>query len=134
MLPIQSPRREVWTFDCQRDNFEGCKRMRSIREREKRLGEIHRDVVLLEEDPSQPRTTTYVRGSERYGAMTQIDVTFRPLPEKYTVGTRESYIDKVQGMVRWHNPRPSRAVFEAWGKTPWLDAEDMEPHPQGWYS
>lgn len=106
--------------------------MRSIREFGKRLGETYRDVVLLEEDPSRPWVTTYVRGSERYGATTQIDVGFRELLEDDVVETTgESFIDPIQGMVRWSDldGNPSTVVFEEWGKTPWLDPRDVEPHP-----
>jgi hypothetical protein len=99
--------------------------MRSIREKGKLLGEIYKDVVLLEKDPLCSRTNTFVRGSERYGAITQVDISLRPLPEEDTVETGESYLNKVRGRVRWSDPDgfPGKVVFEEWGKTPWLKYE-----------
>ncbi|KAF4629508.1 hypothetical protein G7Y89_g8638 [Cudoniella acicularis] len=131
MLPIQPPKREVWTFYRKKEYVLEVKWMRSIREKGKLLGEIYEDVVLLEQDPLCLWVNSYVRSNERYGAMTQIDVDLKPLPKEYTVEDTvepgDSYLGKVRGGVRWmgRDGSLSKVVFEEWGKTPWLTDESL---------
>jgi len=97
MLPIQPPKREVWNLVRPGGEFGEEKRARKIGEKGRRMGEIYKDVVGLEKDVCCVRTRTFLRSSERYWAIAEINVEIKPWDsEEDVVEGAGSYINQLQ--------------------------------------
>jgi hypothetical protein len=105
--------------------------MKSIKEKEKVLGLIYEDFLVMEKEPLCSRAAVYVRSNGRYEVMTQMAVELECWPEDEEVGedTVEpgEYISKVRGGVSWydHDGFPTEVIFEQWGRTVWLESLDL---------
>jgi len=134
MLPIQPPKTTVWQIWRAKVGMREQKLCRSIRQKGQLLGEIYEDVVTLEKDPLCSQTSTFVRSSERYGAMMQIDIDIKQLErddDRIEVGTSSLY--RIRGAVRWLDREgyPGKVYYDEWGNIPWLaEGEEVEWSPE----